>query len=145
MTQDERDPLIRLVELALHLSRRLETHAFTDERITPLTPIDRLVMQHIDRHPGTTLSELAEGVNLRMSNASVAVSNLVAEGFVERGRSDTDRRAITLSPTRAALENVALVHAEWLSLVRDVDLDPVEVQAALRVFGALDAHLSADE
>lgn len=108
-----------------------------------MTPVVRLVMQHIERHPGTTLSELAEGVNLRMSNASAAVTHLVNEGFVERVRSDSDRRAVTLSLTAAALENITYVHAEWLSLVRGAEVDSAEVQAALRVFAALEAHLEA--
>lgn len=111
-----------------------------------MTPVERLVMHHIEQHPNSSLLQLANGINLRVSNASAAVTSLVKQGFVERARSKTDRRGGVLNLTPRARENIRLVHAEWLALVADAPLDERDVEAALRVFSLMDQQLAvADE
>ena len=51
-----------------------------------------------------TMSSLAEGVSVPMSTATGIVDRLVRHGYVSRGRSEEDRRVVTVSLTQKGLE-----------------------------------------
>lgn len=141
--RSERDPLDILAESALHLSRALETLRFTDPRIPPLTPVERLLLQHVERHPGTSLRDLATGTSLQVSNASAAVARLVELELVERSRDPADARRLRLDLTPGAHRVLALVHAQWRRALAGSAADPADVAAGIRALAALDAHLAS--
>lgn len=53
----------------------------------------------LDREKEATMSELVEYINCPMSTATGIVDRLVRKGFVERQRSDTDRRVVVVALT----------------------------------------------
>ncbi len=139
-----RDPLVEFFWSALQVARKLEAIELRDPRIARLTPVERLVVQHIGRHPGTSLGDLAAQVNLQTSNASAAVRRLVDLGLVARSRDTADARRVVLVPTAAAEKNLELVHDEWARATQGATVDPDDVAAALRVVTALDTWLSEE-
>ena len=139
-----RDPLVEFFWSALQVARRLETIEFRDPRVARLTPVERLVVQHVGRHPGISLGELAAQVNLQTSNASAAVRRLVDLGLVARTRDTADARRVVLSPTPEAERNLELVHDEWARATQGAPVDPDDVAAALRVVTALDSWLAEE-
>ncbi|WP_210604263.1 MarR family winged helix-turn-helix transcriptional regulator [Brevibacterium oceani] len=144
MTVSSREPLIDLIESALHITRGLETRKFDDPRIVELTPVERLVIQYLERTPGASLHDVAAEVNLQVSNASAAIKRLVDVGLVERERDPEDGRRMILSLTRRAAENLGRVHEEWLRVVDGAGLEDVDVEVALRVLRSLDGWIAAN-
>lgn len=138
-----REPLIELLHSALHVARVLETRRVEDRALATLTPGERLVVLHLERHPGTSLRELAEHMNLQPSNASAMVRRLVDVGLVARHRDPADARRVSLDLTDRASADLEVVHAEWYEAVRGAGIDPADIPAALRVITAIDAWLSS--
>lgn len=140
---ENRDPLITLIESALHITRELDTHDFEDPRIVQLTPVERLVIQYVERSPGASLHDVAAGANLQVSNASAAIKRLVELGLVERSRDPEDGRRAVLWITDRAAKNLGHVHDEWLELVSGASVDANDLEAAVRVLAAIDDRIVA--
>ena len=89
-----------------------------------LTITESNVMRFVDRHPGTSPSALAAGTGLHRSNMSAALRGLEEKGLIERAHQGDDGRAITVSPTPLAAQNLARLRASWASgLARAMDGD----------------------
>ncbi|WP_166969332.1 MarR family winged helix-turn-helix transcriptional regulator [Brevibacterium atlanticum] len=144
MTASPREPLIDLIESALHITRGLETRKFDDSRIVELTPVERLVIQYLERTPGASLHDVADGVNLQVSNASAAIKRLVDVGLVERERDPEDGRRMILTLTRKAAENLSRVHEEWRGVIDGADLNEADVETAVRVLRTIDSWIAAN-
>lgn len=69
-----------------------------------LTPIQFFVLKTLCKTPRVRLSELAEAIHIGNSAASGIVDRLVKMGAIERERSETDRRSITLMLTEKGEE-----------------------------------------
>ncbi|GIO67777.1 MarR family transcriptional regulator [Paenibacillus sp. JTLBN-2024] len=64
------------------------------------TWIQYLVLRTLRDHPDIGLTELADFILIGNSTTSGVVNRLVKAGMVERKRSETDRRSITLRNTK---------------------------------------------
>jgi DNA-binding MarR family transcriptional regulator len=138
------DPLVALLESTQRVARKLESRPLMDPRIHPLTPVERLVIQTIERHPGTSLHDLAARVKMQTSNASAAVKRLVELNMVARSRDAEDGRRMLLFLTDEARDTVDRVHAEWLDAISGAALVADDLDAAVRAMGTLDAWLTED-
>jgi DNA-binding MarR family transcriptional regulator len=88
--------------------------------LVTLTPVESMVMNQIDAHPGITPGEIATGVNLKSSNAAAALRSLESHGFFTRTHDASDRRVVHLHPTAAAQENLAKVRSAWAQALAPV-------------------------
>jgi len=70
-------------------------------------------MRQIDAHPGISPSRLAAVVGLKSSNASAALRQLEAKGFLRRCVDPGDGRAITIRPTQLAQDGLAVKREVW--------------------------------
>lgn len=61
-----------------------------------------LVMRHIDKHPGITVSGLARMTGLAKSNVSKSVESLIEHGFVDKRSDPADQRLRHLYATEKA-------------------------------------------
>ena len=87
----------------------------------------------------TTMSHLADGLNVSLPSVTGIVDRMVEHGLVERGRDADDRRVVTVSPTaagRAAVEEIDLVRRRALAQLLS-QLDPAQQEQALPIFAAL--------
>lgn len=74
----------------------------------------------ICENPGVTQDELAQRLHVNRSSVSRQVSMLEENGFVIRKRSEYDRRAILVYPTKQmeqVLPRVCEVYASWRSQI----------------------------
>jgi DNA-binding MarR family transcriptional regulator len=81
------------------------------------------VLGFLSRHPGATLSSVAEHVGLTLSSMSLQITALVARNLIDRSESPSDRRCITLTLTAegtAMLE--AAIHGARLKLAATLDM-----------------------
>ncbi len=58
-------------------------------------------LRFLKHHPGTSLSQLSESVELSMPSMSKAIDSLVLQGLVNRESAQDDRRRVLLSLTEA--------------------------------------------
>ncbi|MDR0268589.1 MarR family transcriptional regulator [Paenibacillus sp.] len=91
------------------------------------TCIQYLVLRTLREHPDIGLTELADLIFLGNSTTSGVVDRLVKAGLVERRRSETDRRSITLRTTkegdelRDRTEDIFKGHLEPLLQIKEED------------------------
>lgn len=83
-----------------------------------------------------TMQELAEYLGVAPSTATALVRRLVAQGYVERSRDETDWRAVWVRPTQAGQRAVEIYRAVSLSVLRQRlnhldDKELAAIQAAL--------------
>ncbi|BAM01592.1 MULTISPECIES: MarR family winged helix-turn-helix transcriptional regulator [Caldilinea] len=71
------------------------------ERMHDLSVPQFRTLAYIARHPGCSLSDVAEFIGLTLPSMSVLINGLVVQGLVLRQTSLIDRRRITLTLTEA--------------------------------------------
>lgn len=74
------------------------------ERMHELSVPQFRTLAYIARHPGCSLSDIAEFIGLTLPSMSVLVNGLVLEDLVLRQNSFVDRRRVTLTLTEAGAD-----------------------------------------
>jgi DNA-binding MarR family transcriptional regulator len=93
----------------------------------------------------STMSQLAESLDVSLPNVTGLVDRMVEHGLVQRGRDSDDRRVVTVSPTaagRAHVEEIDLVRRRALAELLS-RLNPAQQEQALRIFAALRRNAEA--
>ncbi len=73
----------------------LKEGAFNDISVTEIHTIEAIGM-----YEPRTMTEVAESLSITVGTLTIAISNLVKKGYVERKKSDTDRRVVKLDLTK---------------------------------------------
>jgi DNA-binding MarR family transcriptional regulator len=84
----------------------------------------------------TTMSHLADTLDVSLPNVTGIVERMVEHGLVERGRDEDDRRVVTVSATavgRHMVEEIDLVRRRQLGAVL-AQLNPQQQRRALETF-----------
>ena len=131
----------RFAELVLSVSRRLNLLDHGDAGSVPLSPLEAMVMRHIDAVPGTTPSRIAASLGLKSSNASAALRDLEAKGFVRRSVDPADGRSVRVEPTAFARDNLASKRRYWVDLLAPMLGDDVALASATQLLAGLDKTL----
>ncbi len=108
------------------------------QRLHELSVPQFRTLAYIGRHPGCSLSEVAELIGLTLPSMSVLVNGLVGNGFVLRETSPFDRRRVTLTLTKEGNEvhQRALQGAtDWLADL----LSPLSPAQRIALFEGLEA------
>jgi DNA-binding MarR family transcriptional regulator len=87
----------------------------------------------------STMSHLAELLDVSLPNVTGLVDRMVDHGLVERGRDSEDRRVVTVSTTaagRAQVEEIDLVRRRALAQLLS-RLNPAQQAQALQIFAVL--------
>jgi len=102
------------------------------------------VLAQLDRYPdGLSLGNLSQNLKVTGGNVSGLVQRLVADGFITREMSSTDRRSFVVRMTpegKAVFDRACLAHqAELDTCFAAVPAE--ELDEALRVLNALSTHV----
>ncbi len=97
----------------------LRSHAWQEGFAQDLTPTQGQVLAHLERQPGLTLNQVADGLGVRASTASEAVGVLEKKGLVIKQRPLEDARRLSLSLTEAGKREAARV-ATWPDFLAQV-------------------------
>lgn len=90
------------------------------------------VLVHLDRHPETSVSDLAAVVGVGGSGGVRLVDRLASQGLVTRAPSPTDRRTVLLRLTEAGTQTARRVlHAREEAVRRTVEALGAEQRSAL--------------
>jgi DNA-binding MarR family transcriptional regulator len=93
----------------------------------------------------TTMSRLAEALDVSLPNVTGLVDRMVEHGLVVRGRDSDDRRVVTVSPTeagKAQADEIDLVRRRALAQLLN-RLNPTQQAQALQIFAALRRNAEA--
>lgn len=120
--------LADLASAVLGLTREIELRHADEADVVELPVTARMVLRHVDRHPGVAPSAIAEAVGLQRSNVSAALRTLEGAGLVERRPAEGDARGVTVHPTPRAASNLQALRRVWARTLAPAV--PAEVDAA---------------
>ena len=75
--------------------RALQAGSFNDISVTEIHTI-----QAIGMYKTRTMTEVSSDLNITLGTLTAAISNLVKKGYVERKRSESDRRIVNIALTK---------------------------------------------
>lgn len=112
-----------VADLILAIARMIQAQEAHFTGVITLTNLERVVLRHIDRHPGSNPSTIASSLGLRSANMSSALRSLESLGLVERAPDPHDGRGVIVRPTRLAADNLERLRAQWAAVVSPADVD----------------------
>ena len=118
MVTSSRDTAREVLEVVPLVMRTVRTE-MRDRRAQDLSVPQFRTLGFVERHPGTSLSELAEHIGLTLPSMSKLIDGLVERKLVTRqGRSD-DRRRITLALTARGCALLESAHEATLGSIAE--------------------------
>lgn len=96
-----------------------------------------LTMMTVDRMKEATMGQLSENMSFPMSTATGIVDRLVKKGYLERVRSEIDRRIVVISLTGKGKDFIGGVKEMILSYIKRADevLEDEEWEAIISIVG----------
>lgn len=138
--------LDNIVEMLIDNIKKL---FFPDEWINmdlKFSKTEIFTMLFIDRNKQVTMTELVEYINSPMSTATGIVDRLVKNGYINRGRSETDRRIVVLELTESGsqvIKDLKNLISKYLKVILD-DLTEEEKQFLMGVVFKIINKLQAE-
>lgn len=145
MTTDRSTQLADLAHFILSVARDIRLNGHADPGIIEVSELESLVMDHIERNPGVSPSQICSGVGIRSSNTSAVLRALESKGLIRRDADPDDRRAVKVHPTALAAGNLAKVRAEWSQFLDRHLGEGVGLEAAIGVLRGIDRSISRAE
>ena len=118
----------------------LEEKAIITEEFRDITNNDMHVIEAIGLGDGSNMSSVARKLNITVGSLTTAINHLVKKGYVERRRSEEDRRVVLVKLTEkgvSAYEHHADYHKQMTAAVME-KLKDEEVPVLIKT---LDAQL----
>lgn len=78
----------------------IEQNAIKEGELKDLSITEIHTIDAINMYGSKTMSEIATELKITMGTLTIAINNLVKKGYVERMRSDMDRRVVLIKLTR---------------------------------------------
>lgn len=105
-----RDILLSLREL------RKETQALLEEQSKTynISTTQLFILDMLDKHPQSSLHEVAKMVNLSASTTSAVVEKMVQAGYLKREQSQKSRRTLELSLTDSGKETLTKTYSGYI-------------------------------
>lgn len=112
----------------------IEEKAIITEEFKDITNNDMHVIEAIGIAGGRNMTSVAKDLSVTVGTLTIAINNLVKKAYVERVRSEKDRRVVLVSLTdkgRRAFEHHKNFHQEMIEALL-VGLDVDETQALVK-------------
>lgn len=107
------------------ITRAIDLYSKRLAKETGLTAPQLLVMQEVAKSDGIKPSDVARHVHLSQATVTTILDRLAKAGLVTRQRSDSDRRIVEISLTKAGRDQLKaapeLLQEEFLSSFRQLD------------------------
>ena len=117
----------------------LEEKAIITEEFKDLTNNDMHVIEAIGLGAGNNMSSIAKKLNITVGSLTTAVNNLVNKNYVERSRSEEDRRVVYVKLTEKGI-NAYHHHEDYhrqMTQAIIVKLDKEELPVLMKTLDAL--------
>ena len=120
-----------LVELFHEIIDIEEKFIRKDKRYNKMTTNEMHVIEAIGLGEGKTMSTVAKALNVTLGTLTISVNSLVKKGYVDRVRSEKDRRVVLVSLTKSGIQaykHHAKFHEEMIqSILQNLETDEQEV------------------
>lgn len=93
-----------LVELFHEIIDIEEKSIRKNKKYSKMTTNDMHVIEAIGPGEGKTMSTVAKALNVTLGTLTISVNSLVKKGYVDRARSEKDRRVVLVSLTKEGLQ-----------------------------------------
>lgn len=112
--------------------------AFSDLSITEIHTVEAVGL-----YGSKTMSEVAMELGITMGTLTTAVDKLIKKGYMERSRSNTDRRIVNVKLTNRGKLAYRIHEKFHLDMVKAIMLDftPQEEEVLLNALSKLNKHL----
>ena len=112
--------------------------AFSDLSITEIHTIEAVGL-----YGAKTMSEVASKLEITMGTLTTAVDKLIKKGYLERSRSNTDRRIVNINLTNRGKLAYRIHEKFHLDMVKAImmDFNPQEEEILLSALSKLNKHL----
>lgn len=116
----------------------IQSGAFKDLSITEIHTIEAVGL-----YGSKTMSEVAAVLEITMGTLTTAVDKLIKKGYMERSRSDTDRRIVNIMLTKRGKLAYRIHEKFHLDMVKEIMLDftEEEEEILLKALSKLNKHL----
>ena len=88
-----------------------------ESREATLTTVESFCMEGIMALGAPTVAQFAQAMHISTPNASYKINSLIQKGYVQKVRSETDRREYHLHPTRKYLDYYSISYAYLQTVV----------------------------
>lgn len=109
----------------------IEEKAIITEEFKDITNNDMHVIEAIGIAGGRNMTSVAKDLSVTVGTLTIAINNLVKKGYVERVRSEKDRRVVLVSLTETgyrAFEHHKQFHEEMIqAVIKDMGEDQIGV------------------
>lgn len=108
----------------------IEEKAIIIDEFKDITNNDMHVIEAIGRNGAKSMSTVAKALSVTVGTLTIAINNLVKKGYVNRDRSERDRRVVLISLTdkgRGAFDHHRKFHEEMIQATIQ-GLDPEETE-----------------
>lgn len=131
--------LVEIYDDITHIEEySIRNGAFKDLSITEIHTIDAVGL-----YGSKSMSEIASELEITMGTLTAAIDKLIKKGYVERSRSDIDRRIVNVSLSKKG-KLAYRVHEKFhLDMVKAImnDFDSQEEEILLSALNKLNSHL----
>lgn len=110
----------QLIKLVGELFRMLSSPYLDPDDPCPITASQKRAIVFLRTNAPSTLSELAEALDVNPATASELVERMVEAGLVQRETNPKDRRQIQLSLTEEAIRKAKAMRAERIAEIEQV-------------------------
>ena len=116
----------------------LEEKAIITEEFKDLTNNDMHVIEAIGLGAGNNMSSIAKKLNITVGSLTTAVNNLVNKNYVERSRSEEDRRVVYVKLTEKGI-NAYHHHEDYHRQMTEAIIDKLDKEELPVLMKTLDA------
>ncbi len=116
----------------------LEEKAIITEEFKDLTNNDMHVIEAIGLGAGNNMSSIAKKLNITVGSLTTAVNNLVNKNYVERSRSEEDRRVVYVKLTEKGI-NAYHHHEDYHRQMTQAIIDKLDKEELPVLMKTLDA------
>jgi DNA-binding MarR family transcriptional regulator len=146
-SQDLDDVIQHVPEILFDTSANIRLRGPTEAGLAELPPSELEVLRLVSMHPGCGILFITEHTKMRQANASTAVRSLVERGLLRKQVDPRDRRAVKLSPTRQASQDLQALREVWFKRIKSAlvaaGISEGEYHEFARVLAALHRGLAA--
>lgn len=137
--------LIRLDEVWSRLIRQVSADIKEYPHPIPLSQV--YLLRLLDRRGALSMSELSNSLGVSMSACTALVDRAVAEGWVERQRSPSDRRVVLVGVSLTGEETLAQIRQiRANSLARYLTrLEPEEIETLVTLFNRVAESIALEQ
>jgi DNA-binding MarR family transcriptional regulator len=129
-------------DLVLIIAREIQFRGYPDERATPLTPSEGMVMRYLQSNNAANPTQIAAATGLQRTNLSTVLRQLERKGLIEKHACSDDARGITVHLTKRGAINYAAARREWgIAVSAAAGHSATDLDAALRLLGIVETGL----